>query len=137
MRGEFADYLRYAYIKGVIPMVAIPLDTHRAIKELQDAGINEKQAEAMVKLVGGVYNSEIATKSDLNLLHENIKSDLKCMRTDMNGMRTELESELKSIRTDLQSELKSIHTDLDWIKKFMLAIGLAALIAAVKYIFIV
>ena len=88
-------------------MTAIPFDTHKAIKGLQAAGIDVKQAEAMVNLFGEVYSNETATKTDLKMLHEDLKTDLA-----------------------------GIKTDLDWIKKFMFAVGLAVVIAALKYIFI-
>lgn len=88
-------------------MTAIPLDTHKAIKRLQSAGMNEKQAEEMVNLFGEMYSNEAATKSDSEVLHKDLKADL--------------------------SEIK---TDLSWIKKFMFGVGVAVLIAALKYIFL-
>jgi hypothetical protein len=88
-------------------MTAIPLDTHKAIKALLEAGVEVKQAEAMVNLFGEVYGNETATKTDLKILHEDLKTDLM-----------------------------GIKTDLDWIKKFMFAVGLAVVIAALKYIFV-
>ncbi|PKF50235.1 DUF1640 domain-containing protein [Enterovibrio nigricans] len=88
-------------------MTAIPLDTHKAIKRLQSAGMNEKQAEEMVSLFGEMFANEAATKSDVEVLHKDLKADL--------------------------SEMK---TDLSWIKKFMFGVGLAVLIAALKYIFV-
>lgn len=87
-------------------MAAIPFDTHKAIKSLQDAGVDTKQAEAMVGLFGEMYGNESTTKADLKVLHE-----------------------------DLKGELNVIKTDLDWIKKFMFAVGVAVLLAALKYIF--
>lgn len=84
-----------------------PQDTHKAIKGLQQADIEAKQAEAMVNLFGEVDGNETATKTDLKLLHEDLKTDLACIKTDLN-----------------------------WIKKFMFAVGLAVVIAALKYIFI-
>ncbi|MEH0690821.1 DUF1640 domain-containing protein [Vibrio cholerae] len=88
-------------------MTAIPLDTHKAIKRLQGAGMDEKQAEEMVNLFGEMYGNETATKSDIEILHKDLKADL--------------------------SEIK---TDLSWIKKFMFGVGVAVLIAALKYIFL-
>lgn len=88
-------------------MAAIPLDTHKAIKRLQNAGWNEKQAEEMVSLFGEIFANEAATKSDIELLHKDLKTDL--------------------------AEIK---TDLTWIKKFMFGVGVAVLVAALKYIFI-
>ncbi|WP_318515699.1 CCDC90 family protein [Photobacterium leiognathi] len=88
-------------------MTAIPLDTHKAIKRLQKVGIDEKQAEEMVSLFGELYGNDTATKSDLEVLHHDLKTDL--------------------------AEIK---TDLSWIKKFMFTVGIAVIIAALKYIFL-
>ncbi|GBK97855.1 hypothetical protein VH1709_contig00012-0007 [Vibrio harveyi] len=79
-------------------MTAIPLDTYKAIKRLQNAGMNEKQAEEMVNLFGEMYANEAAT--------------------------------------NLKADLTEIKTDLSWIKKFMFCVGVAVLIAALKYIFL-
>jgi hypothetical protein len=43
---------------------------------------------------------------------------------------------LKILHEDLKTDLMGIKTDLDWIKKFMFAVGLAVVIAALKYIFV-
>lgn len=70
--------------------------------------MNEKQAEEMVNLFGEMYGNDSATKSDLEVLPKDLKADL--------------------------SEIK---TDLSWIKKFMLGVGVVAvLIAAIKDIFL-
>lgn len=87
-------------------MMAVPLDTHKAIKRLVNVGVEEKQAEEMISLFGEIYSNEAATKGDLEVLHKDLKADL--------------------------SEIK---TDLAWIKKFMFGVGIAVLVAALKYIF--
>lgn len=89
-------------------MATVPFDTHKAIKSLKEAGVDEKQAESIVGLFGEAYGNSTATKSDLEVLHKDLKGDL--------------------------SEIK---TDLAWIKKFMFGVGMAVLIAALKYIFII
>lgn len=87
-------------------MTSIPIDTHKAVKKLQEAGVKEEQAEVMISIFGEIYGSETATKTDLDIIHKDIKADF--------------------------SEVK---TDIKWMKKFMFGVGMAVLIAALKYIF--
>lgn len=88
-------------------MATITMNTHKAIKALRASGIDEKQAEKIVEVIAEFQNVGIVTKEDLNVATESIKSDMT-----------------------------SIKTDLDWIKKLILAVGIAVVIAALKYIFI-
>ncbi|QBY45957.1 hypothetical protein QE197_24605 (plasmid) [Arsenophonus nasoniae] len=88
-------------------MATITMNTHKAIKALQESGIDEKQAEKIVEVIAEFQNVGTVTKEDLSVATESIKSDMA-----------------------------SIKTDLDWIKKLILAVGIAVVIAALKYIFI-
>ncbi|WGM03456.1 hypothetical protein [Arsenophonus nasoniae] len=88
-------------------MTTITMNTHKAIKALQESGIDEKQAEKIVEVIAEFQNVDTVTKEDLSVATESIKSDMA-----------------------------SIKTDLDWIKKLILAVGIAVVIAALKYIFI-
>ncbi|MFS1564161.1 MAG: hypothetical protein ACL7AX_12190 [Candidatus Arsenophonus phytopathogenicus] len=81
-------------------MATITMNTHKAIKALQESGIDEKQAEKIVEVIAEFQNVGTVTKEDLSVATESIKSDL------------------------------------DWIKKLILAVGIAVVIAALKYIFI-
>ena len=62
------------------------LDTHRAVKDLEEAGFDERGAEAMVSLVSTALTdnvatkadiSDMATKSDVSNLHFRLKADMK------------------------------------------------------------
>lgn len=85
-------------------MATLTMKTHKAIKELVEAGIDEKQAEVIIDTVTSLQNTSAASKSDV----ENI----------------------------IKTEIAPIKNDIDWIKKLMLGIGVAVVIASLKYIFI-
>ena len=84
----------------------IPLDTHKAIKDLIDSGLNEKQAETFIGVINDIYANEVASKADLKLVH-----------------------------SDLNHQMSSIKSDLNWIKALLLGIGAAVFVASIKYIF--
>ncbi|EAA8947135.1 hypothetical protein B6440_21670 [Salmonella enterica] len=83
------------------------MNTLNAIKALKESGFDEKQAEKIVEVIADLQNISVATKEDLKTSTDSLKTDLA-----------------------------TIKTDLDWIKKLILAVGIAVVIAALKYIFL-
>ncbi len=54
-------------------------DTHAAVKDLQEAGADERLAEALVRMTGAALNHErdhLATKTDLAELKADLRADL-------------------------------------------------------------
>ena len=56
-------------------MAGTSFDTLTYAKKLQDAGFNQKQAEAQAEALAAVVDQNLATKQDI----ENIRRDLKAM----------------------------------------------------------
>ena len=56
-------------------MAALLFDTHKAVKELQEAGFDEAQAEAVVATVGTAIIGNVATKQDIN----DLRSEMQAM----------------------------------------------------------
>ncbi|OWO84215.1 hypothetical protein B5C26_04085 [Photorhabdus luminescens] len=87
-------------------MSSLIMDTHTAVKTLKASGFNDEQSEKIVEVITELQNISIVTKADLAVATESIKTDIG-----------------------------TIKTDLGWIKKLALAVGIAVVIAALKYIF--
>jgi chromosome segregation ATPase len=91
-------------------------DTHKYVKELQDTGFDEHQAEVIVKslLESRDYDaSKLATKEQIFVLEKDIKSieeDIKSIEEDIKSMK----EELKSIRVEMatKDELKSLRDEM-------------------------
>lgn len=65
-------------------MSTATFDTHRFAMRLKDAGLNEKQTEAMIDAFKEMSdNTDIATKRDLALLAAEIKRDQSEMKYDL------------------------------------------------------
>lgn len=94
-------------------MTMIPFDTHKAVKELIESGVDEKQAETLIGVINDIYANEAVTKADLKVMHSDLKQEIQ----------------------DVRSDVKTVVRDLEWIKKLLLGIGVTVLIAALKYIF--
>lgn len=52
-------------------------DTYAAVKNLERAGFQEAQAEAVVRTVGEALDDQVATKADLATLRVEIKADFQ------------------------------------------------------------
>ena len=62
------------------------LDTHKAVKMLQQAGFGEGQAEAVVTTVSDALNETVATKADLLTLEAGLRSELQEVRSEMRAL---------------------------------------------------
>ena len=51
-------------------------DTYAAVKNLERAGFQEAQAEAVVRTVGEAIDDQVATKADLAALRAQVQADL-------------------------------------------------------------
>ena len=60
-------------------MATLLFDTHKAVKELQEAGFDEAQAEAVVATVGTAIVGNIATKQDISDLRADLRSEMQAM----------------------------------------------------------
>ena len=87
-------------------MDTLMFDTHKAVKALKQAGVDDNQAEAVVATVGDAIGENVATKADTLAL----KSDIGELRTDFSGLRTEFadfKTEIKTEFSDFKTEIKT------------------------------
>jgi len=72
-------------------MSAITFDTHLFIRKLREAGITESQAEVIVSVVrDAVASTELATKTDLEIVKLELKRDIETVRKEMAENKAEL-----------------------------------------------
>ncbi|MGI9310407.1 MAG: hypothetical protein ACR2P7_02610 [bacterium] len=53
-------------------MSTLSMETHEFIKELTEAGLTERQAEAIARHQAQIINDNLATKNDLELLKKDL-----------------------------------------------------------------
>ena len=87
-------------------MTTYTLDTHATIKQLEDAGMDSRQAEAVVAAISR-SDAELATKADLAA----VKADLKA---EISDLRAELKQDLAAVK----AEISGLKADLRIIKYF-------------------
>ena len=78
-------------------MATYTIDTHATIRELEDAGMDSKQAEVVVAAISR-SDAELATKSDLKAELAAVKAELKQDIADLKGELAGLKADLKIIK---------------------------------------
>ena len=128
-------------------MAVAAFDTLTVSKDLQQAGIQAKHAEA-IALAVKQSQGDLATKQDIAQLRSETKSNIDHLRTelksDIDHLRTELKSDIDHLKTDidqLRSETKSnidhlrteLKSDVAWMK-WVLGVNLALSIGIIAAI---
>lgn len=101
-------------------MAHAAFDTLKYVETLTQSGIIEGQAKAMAKaqiqVFADVFDSTIATKSDLFLAKHELKDDISIVRTELKeeiaSVKTELKKEIASVRAELKEEIVSVRAEL-------------------------
>ena len=90
-------------------------DTHEYIKELQNAEVPLKQAEAHSNALKRVFGlDEIATKQDLRELKTEVGKDLNALETRVNGkmenLETRLNTKIETLEASLNTKMENLET---------------------------
>ncbi|MCY3758016.1 MAG: DUF1640 domain-containing protein [Acidobacteria bacterium] len=80
-------------------MTTAVFDTLKASAELKAAGIEAKQAEAIVRTMAGAFEDTVATKSDLDKLEASVKSDVAAVKAELKDKATK--TDLAVIRGEI------------------------------------
>lgn len=138
-------------------MTAVPFDTLRFARRLEDAGLATSVAagtsEALAEALTGV---ELATRSDVATARADLGRDIERTRTelktDIERTRTELETEIKGVRAELKTEIEGVRTDIERTRTelktdiellrrdvtirlgSMMIVGVGVLLAAIRYL---
>ncbi len=80
-------------------MVSLTFDTHKVVKDLQDAGFDEAQAEAVVNALGNAIDRDIVKPDDLKDFAT--KADIVGVRQEIAELRAEMHTELKALELRL------------------------------------
>ena len=118
-------------------MTTYTLDTHATIKQLEDAGMDSKQAEAVVAAISR-SDAELATKADLKTEIAEVKTQIAQVKTEIAAVSTNIDKLASSTRADLAdgradvaNEFKALYRHL-----WLMAAGIVATVLALgRYVF--
>ena len=102
-------------------------DTLSAARSLEAAGIESKQAEAIVGAIRSSGEASV-TKADLTASTTELRGEMTAMATELRGEMAELRGEMKAMAAELRGEISSA------VNKILLAqLAIAGLLfAAIK-----
>ncbi len=92
-------------------MTAYRLDTAAAIRALEDAGVDQRQAAAIVRLHAAA-DADIATKTDLELARKALETDIRELRTELKTDIAEVKTDMGELRTELKTDIAEVKTDM-------------------------
>ena len=95
---------------------AVPFDTHRFVKRLTDAGMDERQAEALADEQVVLLNTNLATRSELAGVEANLKQALAAVEADLKQEIARVEADLRqalaAVEAELKQEIARVEADL-------------------------
>ena len=96
-------------------MTTIPFDTHKIVKELQEAGFDEPQAEAVVSAMGAAIVGNLATKADLQEFRAATKADMQehrnATQADIRELRNEFKADMQEHRNATQADIRELRNE--------------------------
>lgn len=140
-------------------MTLAMMNTHKAFKALQLAGVSDQQAEAMVEIFTEMQQDNALSRADLMNAGEGIKGSINKLDVrlttsikeldvrltslelrvediarDIDGLKADVK-QLKADVSELKADVSELKTDMRWIKRLLMVMATTMVIAAIKYIF--
>ena len=98
---------------------AAMMDTHEEFTKLVEAGLEEKAAEAVVKLHSRAQITDTVTKAEFNDFREDVSASFDKVEDrfdkvekEIADVRTELKSEIADVEASLKSEISHVRTEI-------------------------
>jgi predicted nucleic acid-binding Zn-ribbon protein len=91
-------------------------DTLKLAKELTDAGMDPRQAETLVRGLGDMDTSELATRTDLAELKTEVADFRSELKTEVADLRSELRTGIADLRSELRTEIAGVKGEIAGVK---------------------
>ena len=93
-------------------MTTAVFDTLKASDTLKAAGIEAKQAEAIVHTMAGAFEDTVATKSDVVAIRADMGKLETSIRADMDKLEASVKAEMAAVKADMDKLEASVKADL-------------------------
>ena len=112
-------------------MSRFAFDTHAFVKRLTRAGMDERQAEAMVECQTQLINDSLATKQDMEEVKldiEEVKRDIQEVKRDIQEVKLDIEGvkrDIQEVKLDIEGvkrDIEELKLDIQAVKKDIAAL---------------
>ena len=96
-------------------MSGFAFDTHTFVKCLTRAGMDEQQAEALVKCQVQLINDSLATKQDI----EEVKRDIEEVKRDIEEVKRDIEEvkrDIEALRLETKKDIEEVKRDIEALR---------------------
>ena len=98
--------------------------------------LSEEAADTLMELLPPVGWADVATKTDLQHLRDELKGDINSLRvatkTDLQHLRDELKGDMRALQLTIEATLeKRLHEQTRWLITTMIAMNTVMLAASV------
>ena len=97
-------------------MTTIMFDTLKAVEGLEAAGMDSRQAKAVVGTVVEAFEDTVATKTDIVA----VRADITAVRADVDKLEASTKADIAEVRGDLKAGIAELKADM-----FKVAMGVA------------
>jgi hypothetical protein len=123
-------------------MAAVPFDTLKLARRLENAGFPPKQAgdtaEALAEAMSG---AELATTADIAAVRTEIATVRTELKAEIAALRTELKAEIAAVRSEVAAVRAELKADIDLLRRdltirlgSMMIVAVGILLAAIRYL---
>ncbi len=116
-------------------MTTAVFDTLKASDTLKAAGIEAKQAEAIVHTMAGAFEDTVATKADLKIEIGAVRSELAAVKSELKQDISEVKTDIDKLEASTKAEIAGVKADVFralWIQGAGL-VGIQLAIAALLF----
>ena len=93
-------------------MASVTFNTLKYANRLKQAGVSPEQAEALAEVLA-THQSELATKTDLVALKNELKSDITAIKAEMAAMEASLNAKMTAMEARLDAKMTAMEERLD------------------------
>lgn len=91
-------------------------DTLTYANKLKEAGFTERQAQAQAEALVAVVDSNLATKTDIEMLRLATKTDIEMLRhdtkTDIETLRHDTKIDIETLRHDIRADIAETRAEI-------------------------
>jgi uncharacterized protein involved in exopolysaccharide biosynthesis len=117
-------------------MTTAIFDTLKASRDLKAAGVDARQAEAIVTTMAGAFDDAAATKANLAEVKADLKAEIAAVKADLKAeiaaVKADLKAEIAAFKADLMQEIAGLKADFK-IFKFVFAPAVILLLLKIAF----